>query len=168
MYTTLPPLQALPEFLEETAYANPSELHHSPFQKAFNTNMSKFEWQANEPELGEAFGLWMAAQHTRHMTWLTVLNFTDFVRASAPETPVFVDVGGGIGHQCALLKEHVPDLVGKVVLQDSASVIQRALPTPGVEKMAYDFWKAQPIKGKKAHDSEAPTKVAIKVSAAHT
>jgi demethylsterigmatocystin 6-O-methyltransferase len=147
MYTTLPPLQALPGFLDETLYANPSDLYHAPFQKGMNTDLSKFEWQASQPELREAFGRWMAAQHTRQMTWLSVLDFTDYTRSSTPQTPVFVDVGGGIGHQCALLREHIPRLVGRVILQDSALVLENALPISGLEKMPHDFWKEQPVKG---------------------
>ena len=154
----MPPLQVLPDFLEETEYANPSDLLHSPFQKALGTDLSKFDWQKSQPDLSAAFGLWMAAQHDRQLTWLNVLDFTELVRGSTAETPVFVDVGGGIGHQCALLKDRVPDVVGRIILQDSPTVIQKALPTTGVGKMAYDFWEEQPVRGK-AHDlrnSEIP------------
>ena len=149
----MPPLQALPDFLEETHYANPGDLLHSPFQKAFSTDLSKFNWQKSRPDLSSAFGLWMQSQHDRQLTWLHVMDFGELVQGSTTETPVFVDVGGGIGHQCALLKDKVPDLVGKVILQDSPSVIQKALPTAGVEKTVYDFWEEQPVKGR-THDSK--------------
>lgn len=34
----------------------------------------------------------------------------------SPDDIVFVDVGGGIGQQCALLKKKYPKLLGRVVL----------------------------------------------------
>jgi demethylsterigmatocystin 6-O-methyltransferase len=144
----MPSLQAAPEFLEETKYANPSNMVQTPFQKAFKTNLPRFVWMRSQPDLSANFGLWMTAVHDRQMTWLNVLNFKELAQGSTRETPVFVDIGGGIGHQCALLKSKVPDLVGRVILQDSPRVIEHALPTPGVENTAFDFWGEQPIKGK--------------------
>lgn len=144
----MPCLQAAPEFLEETKYANPSKMLQTPFQKAFKTDLPRFVWFKSRPDLSANFGVWMTAQHDRQMTWLNVLHFKELAQGSTAETPVFVDIGGGIGHQCALLKSHVPDLVGRVILQDSATVIEHALPTPGVEKTTFDFWEEQPIKGK--------------------
>lgn len=84
--------------------------------------------------------------------WLDVVDFPALVGAPTgaekEETPVlFVDVGGGIGSQCALLKDRLPDLPGRVVLQDLPIVVQHALPTEGVENMSHDFWNEQPVKG---------------------
>lgn len=94
----------------------------------------------------------MTAQHDRQMTWLDVLDFRELAKGVTAERTVFVDIGGGIGHQCALLKSKIPDLTGEVVLQDSKPVIERALPTPGVDKMPFDFFEEQPIHGKGSHE----------------
>lgn len=59
-----------------------------------------------------------------------------------------MDVGGGIGHQCALLKQTIPNLQGRVVLQDMAHAIPHAILTPGVENNIIDMWEGQPVKGK--------------------
>ena len=64
-----------------------------------------------------------------------------------PETPIFVDIGGGIGHQCLELKKRLPDVPGRVVLQDLPPVIAQALPCDGVENTVHDFRTEQPIKG---------------------
>ena len=143
----MPCLQAAPEFLEETQYANPSNGQVTPFQKAFHTDLPRFTWFKSHPELSANFGTWMTAQHDRKMNWLDVIDFREFAQGSTATATVFVDVGGGVGHQCALLKSRHPDLVGRVVLQDSETVIQHALPTETVEKMAFDFWQEQPIIG---------------------
>lgn len=99
------------------------------------------------PDLSENFGRWMTAQHDRHKTWVDVIDVGDLFNGTTAETPVFVDIGGGVGHQCALLRKKLPDLTGRVILQDSENVIQHALPTPGFEKMGFNFWDKQPIKG---------------------
>lgn len=78
----------------------------------------------------------MTALHDKQMTWLDVLDFRELAKGVTAESTVLVDIGGGIGHQCALLKSKIPDLIGRVVLQDSESVIERALPTSGVDKDA--------------------------------
>src|ERR1700748_2613626 len=110
----MPCLQAAPKLLEETGYANPADMHQTPFQKAFQTDLPRFAWFKNHPDLSANFGVWMTAQHDRQMNWLDVIDFREFTRGSTAETAAFVDVGGGVGHQCALLRSKVPDLVGKV------------------------------------------------------
>jgi demethylsterigmatocystin 6-O-methyltransferase len=89
----------------------------------------------------------MTAVHDGQKTWLDAVEFKELVEGGTAETPIFVDVGGGIGSQCALLKTKLPDLPGRVILQDMPQAIDFALPTPGVENTAVDFWGEQPIKG---------------------
>lgn len=64
-------------------------------------------------------------------------------------TPVFVDVGGSFGQQCARLKAKYPDLLGKVVCQDLPATLEHAPQIPGVEFMAQDFFKPNAVKGAK-------------------
>lgn len=96
-----------------------------------------------------------------HTTWLDVLDFEALIKADGtddavidPETPIFVDVGGGIGSQCAILKKKLPDLPGRVILQDLPVVLQHALSTEGVEITAHNFWTEQPVKGMIAREWE--------------
>jgi demethylsterigmatocystin 6-O-methyltransferase len=147
----MPSLQAAPEFLEETQYANPSDMLNTPFQRGFHTDQPRFVWFQGQPDMSANFGVWMSAQHDRKMTWLDVVNFREFVGGATTTTPIFVDVGGGIGHQCALLQRRYPDLAGRIILQDSASVVSRALPTPGVDATIYDFWSPQPVQGARVY-----------------
>ena len=60
---------------------------------------------------------------------------------STPETVIFVDVGAGLGHQYALLKNTFPDLKGRVILQEQPVVLEHATKVPGVAKTAFDFWR---------------------------
>ncbi|KAK8043794.1 hypothetical protein PG994_012632 [Apiospora phragmitis] len=42
-----------------------------------------------------------------------------------------------------------PDRPGRVINQDLPGTVARALPTPGVENMAHDFFEPQPVRGAK-------------------
>lgn len=106
------------------------------------------------PDIIADFGIWMPVLRGQ-TNWLDVIDFealikvngTDGDAAINPETPVFVDVGGGIGSQCAILKAKLPNLPGRVILQDLPVALQHALDTEGVEIMAHNFWTEQPVKG---------------------
>jgi hypothetical protein len=102
----------------------------------------------SHPIQAGAFQRFMKAQFSNLPTWLSVVSFgTEFAAASKPETPLFVDVGGGIGQQCVLLREKLPDVMGKIVLQDRPDVLKNAIVKDGVDVMPYDYLTEQPVKG---------------------
>lgn len=115
-------------------------------------------WLQSNAELVADFGLWMTAVHNGKNTWLDVVDFESLIKGADSETPVFVDVGGGVGSQCAILKAKYPNLTGRVILQDLMAVIEHhALPTEGVENTVFDFWGEQPIKGKTDASYQPPS-----------
>ena len=59
---------------------------------------------------------------------------------------VFVDVGGGHGHQCSQLLKKFPTLKGKVVLQDLEEVVSN-VQLEGVGVQVHDFFESQGVKG---------------------
>jgi demethylsterigmatocystin 6-O-methyltransferase len=121
---------------------------HSAFQLGHDTELPAFIWALTQPKMVEDFHMWMAAVYgDRPTTWLDVFDIPKHCESSADEDVIFVDIAGGIGHQCALLKAKYPELKGRVVLEDLAMVIPQAIPTPGVENIAIDMWQKQPIKG---------------------
>ena len=144
----MPCLQATPKFLADTKYINPADVLHSPFQIAHNTNQPAFVWAMGQPKLMAEFNLWMSELHDGQQSWLDVFDFPSHIGGSSAETLVFVDIGGGIGQQCALLKSTHSQMLGRVVLQEQPFVLPHAIPIEGVEKESYDFWTEQPIKGK--------------------
>lgn len=144
----MPCLLETPNFLANTNYANPVDPLHSPFQIAHKTDLPAFAWAAGQPKLMAVFNVWMSELHDGQKTWLDVFDFTSHVQGSTAKTLIFVDVGGGIGQQCALLKKTHPQVPGRVVLQEQPFVLPHAIPVDGVENEAYDFWGEQPLKGK--------------------
>jgi len=72
-------------------------------------------------------------------------------RADA-EAVLIVDVGGGPGQELIGLKQRHPELSGRYVLQDLPITLDRVTALPdGIEKMPYDFFNPQPIKGARAY-----------------
>ena len=145
----MPCYQQLPKFLAETQYRNPSDCLHCPFQPAHNTDEIPFLWTLKHPYLLENANIWMTVQHEGSNVWLDKFPFeSDICRGSVdPETPIFVDIGGGLGHQCQLLQDRLPNIPGRLILQDQAPAIGQSLPLIGVEKMVYDLLTPQPVKG---------------------
>ena len=90
----------------------------------------------------------MFAQRTGKRSWLDVFPL-ELLRddESDPGAALFVDVGGGIGHQCLALKARIPGLTRRVILQDLPMVLARAEPAAGVKRMPHDFWAEQPVRG---------------------
>jgi hypothetical protein len=142
----------LPRFLRETNYKNISDPTHCPWHLAQNTTQSPFSWLQSNPTHMNDFLLWMTAQREGSPTWLEVFPFEKKLCENLdPETPLFVDIGGAVGHQCVALKAKHPHVQGRIILQDRPHVIEHAIPAEGVEAMAYDFWTPQPIIGLTPH-----------------
>ncbi|KAL9114556.1 MAG: hypothetical protein Q9187_007459 [Circinaria calcarea] len=142
----LPCWVALPEFLVQTNYRNPSDVLHTPFQAAHNTDLSAFAWAISQPRLMQDFNLWMTVQRENQKTWLDVFPLEELSRDPQLEAPLFVDIGGGLGQQCAALKRKIPTITRRIVLQDLPATIAHAVTVEGVEHMEHDFWNPQPVK----------------------
>ena len=80
-------------------------------------------------------------------SWLDGFDMSKHCADSKPDDVIFVDVAGGVGHQCGLLKAKLPELQGRVILEDLPMVTPQALPIPGMESMGIDMWQEQPVKG---------------------
>lgn len=145
--TVSPQYQALPRFLERTGYQNPSDEIHTVFQDAWSTSLHGFQWFAEHPQNLAYFNDFMAFRRQPELSWLTVYPVQEMAHDIGAEKPLYVNIGGGVGHQCAQFKEKYPDIKGRVILQDLRHSIEKALPTPGVENMSYDFFDPQPIHG---------------------
>ncbi|UKZ76825.1 hypothetical protein TrVFT333_004540 [Trichoderma virens FT-333] len=147
----MPCLLAAPQFLADTKYINPDDLVNSPFQSAHKTKEPAFAWAMRQPRIMDDFNLWMSELHDGSKTWLDVFDFVKHAPNTSKDTILFVDIGGGIGQQCAVFKNVHAKLPGRVVLQDQPFVIPQAIPVEGVEKQSYDIWTEQPLQGAKVY-----------------
>ena len=80
--------------------------------------------------------------------WLSVYPIKDTGKDLDPERVLFVDVGGGLGHQFQLLLQQKSELKGRIVLEDLPEVVKGRPPIDGVEFLSQDFREEQKIKGK--------------------
>ena len=141
----------LPAYLAENKYRNPSDRQNAAVQLAFNTKAHCFEILQERPEILGAFATYMTVQRDGRP------NFTDFFPAdrqladgfhqSGEDAVMFVDVGGGKGHETLELRKKFPNLPGRMIVQDRPEVIREITDKEGMEAQEHDFFKLQPVKG---------------------
>jgi len=71
----------------------------------------------------------------------------DFTSVTSPETILFVDIGGGNGHQYEELLNKYPDLQGRVIIEDQERVIKHVTVGKNVERLTDDYITEQPVRG---------------------
>lgn len=65
-----------------------------------------------------------------------------------PDAVFITDIGGSIGHDLAEFAKKHPNAPGRLVLQDLPAVLgQIQSLDERIERMSYDFYTEQPIKG---------------------
>jgi hypothetical protein len=109
--------------------------------------MHAFAWFENHPENLKHFNDYMALRRGPEISWLSVYPVREEAAGWEAEKPLYVNIGGGIGHQCAQFVDRYPDVPGRIILQDMPHSIEKALPTPGVEAVVHNFFDPQPVKG---------------------
>ncbi|KAK2598508.1 hypothetical protein N8I77_011917 [Diaporthe amygdali] len=116
------------------------------FKLGQNTSEEFYTWMETHPVQKRTFHNFMKEQFAGLPTWLDVVSFAaEFSQDLRLDDVIFVDVGGGNGSQCAALKKALPELKGRIVLQDRAYVLEKALEVGGMEKMPYEFFTEQPV-----------------------
>ncbi|MCJ1243567.1 hypothetical protein MMC30_000764 [Trapelia coarctata] len=143
----LPAWAKLPEFLARTKYQNPVGVQECPFQLAHNTDQSMLGWLTNQEGMIMKYFQWLAESQKGLGTWLDIFPAKDLFQGSKKDTPLFVDVDGGLGHQCIALRAKYPKTHGRVILQDLPHIFQQVIPLKRVEVMEHDLDNEQPVKG---------------------
>jgi hypothetical protein len=146
---------ALPAFLAKTNYENPEDYNNSAFHLGAHTDLGFWEYlEADEKKL-QAFNNGMRSQATVK-DFDSSYPFEAELNASplGKEDVVLVDVGGGRGHALARIKQRLPDLKGKLVLQDQAAVIKDAVAgglSSEIEAESASFFEPNPVKNARAY-----------------
>ncbi|KAI2606353.1 S-adenosyl-L-methionine-dependent methyltransferase [Hypoxylon fragiforme] len=151
---------AIPEYLRRHAF-NPPEAHEdTPFgigNREGSEEPTFYEWLAKRPQNARDFNVYMEYHRTGVRTWLDrpeiISEIKDALekitegKKGEEKSVAFVDIGGGIGHQCKALRTKVPEFKGKIVLEDLKEVVATAEPGEGIEKVEVNFLQGQPVKG---------------------
>lgn len=107
-----------------------------------------------DPELKLAFDSYMPVRRTElRIPWheiypaATELAVEGFQEPDEP--PLLVDVGGNTGYDAASFRTKNPHNKGRCVVQDLPETLASfPIPVEGIERIGYDFFTLQPIKGK--------------------
>lgn len=117
--------------------------------------MNQWEMMRGDPDLKLAFDGYMPARRNGlRLPWheiypaATELDVKGFQEPNEP--PLLVDVGGNTGYDSASFRTKNPHIKGHCVVQDLPETLASSpVPPPeGIERIGYDFFTPQPIKGK--------------------
>ena len=106
---------------------------------------------SHNPQFSGSFQRYMSAFDEGRANWMDFYPVQERIGHGAREDKdavLFVDIGGGMGHEAAALHKQFPELPGRYILQDLPAVVS-GNQTKGVAAMAHDFLEPQPIKGKR-------------------
>ena len=110
-----------------------------------------FEWFAKNPSVLNDFNVFISAQREGHEYWLDFYPFEQQIgnasQSNDDTTVLFVDIGGGLGHEIQEIRRRFPTLGGRMVLQDLPQTIEQITAGPAMEHMVHDFFTLQPVKG---------------------
>ena len=107
----------------------------------------------NHAKQKASFDDYMASRRITDMPqWFEIYPAADKLASSHlhsdADAPLLVDIGGGPGQELARFKQRYPHLPGRFVLQDLPMTLRRIEKLPaGIERMEYDFFTPQPVKG---------------------
>lgn len=87
----------------------------------------------------------------RQAGWLDIYPHQTVVDTAVQEGPLVVDVGGNIGHDIERFRQAHPDTAERLYLQDRPEVVKLSKSPDPVNKMAYDFFTPQPVKGARVY-----------------
>ncbi|KAI0903949.1 S-adenosyl-L-methionine-dependent methyltransferase [Ustulina deusta] len=151
--SVLPAYLALPEFLRAKNYQVPISNTDTPFVRGHRAEPTTFfNWLQFHPANAGYFHEFMNVHRTGVRTWLDDKTATGMVidvlrEKDHPEAILFVDVGGGMGQQCKLLKSRYPDLLGKIILEDLPEVVDKVdTEEAEFDKIGMSFFESQPVK----------------------
>ena len=147
-----PMLLRTPAFLKSIGYTNPADVMNCPFQSAFDTKESFFEWLHAHPDAAATFNKTMSGYNSQRPNWFQFFPVEQSLLSGAlPGQTILVDIGGGHGHDISRFAQRFPQTAGQLVLQDLPPVIEGARADPGVKATSHDFFTPQPIKGARAY-----------------
>jgi demethylsterigmatocystin 6-O-methyltransferase len=142
---------ALPAWGSFHCSLGPRADERTPFQIGHHTNMGFYQLLDLHPVEKAAFHRVMEHLAATVPSWLDQIAFDQEFAQTSPSTPdtiLFVDIGGGIGHQCTTIAKKYPNLIGRIILEDQPQVLALSVVAERIEKIPYDYLTVQPIQGK--------------------
>lgn len=146
-------LHKTPEWFQKNGYIIPKSTTDTPYQYTHNTDLAYYPHLLTIPGRIEVFntymqGLFGTPKRLPWSKWFPVKDIIVDGYKSENSEYLFVDMGGGRGHECEAVLEECPDAKGRIVLQELQHVIDDAKDlNPRVDKQVHDFMTPQPVVG---------------------
>jgi len=149
----VPGMVGLISYFEKNGYKSPASSTNGPVQHAFNTPLETFAYWGTLPGVIENFNTYMMGVRAARPTWSDWFPVREELlqEVNTKEGVLLIDIGGGRGHDIGKFeKKFGGDIEGKgrLVLQDLPAVINDIKDLSArIERMPYDFFTLQPLKG---------------------
>ncbi|OTB15976.1 hypothetical protein K445DRAFT_59919 [Daldinia sp. EC12] len=151
----IPAMVKAPQYFKEAGYKSPEDPRDGLVQYAFQTKLKTFDRFSSIPQLLHDFNLAMGSTMGSKKFWFDHWPVEEQLVTGAgitEDSVLLIDIGGGKGHDIISFREKFPHLPGRLILQDTAPVIDNIQSMiPEVDMMAYDFFTEQPVKGARAY-----------------
>ncbi|RGP70195.1 hypothetical protein FSPOR_4095 [Fusarium sporotrichioides] len=145
------------EWAEKNSWKDPTDINNAPLQYGYNTDKTFFEHLHTNPPYGQLFHLHMGGYRQGRPSWMDDGFFPVRERLingfeETEDATLLVDIGGSFGHDIEEFHRKFPNAPGRLVLQDLPVVIDQITTLEDkIERMKYDFFTEQPIKGARAY-----------------
>ena len=152
---TIPCSFKLPEYLAQTGYRNPTDPKDGIFQYAKDCKGKDcFDYFNENPREGASFNHVMGGVMANQAGWLQVFPHETLLEsAKSDDSPLVVDVGGSIGHDIERFRSVYPETASRLYVLDRPEVVARSKCPDPVNKIGYDFFTPQTIKGSNTRDA---------------
>ncbi|KAK7751768.1 hypothetical protein SLS62_006253 [Diatrype stigma] len=144
--------QKAPKFFKETGHQCSTDPRDGLIQYAFQTKLPVFDFFGTLPEVLKDFNTFMGITMGGRGYWLDWFPVQErLLDGATPDSVLLVDVGGGKGHDIVAFHEKYPQK-GRLVLEDLSAVTETTGELdPAIERITYNFFQPQPVKGARAY-----------------
>ncbi|KAF5540150.1 O-methyltransferase B [Fusarium mexicanum] len=145
------------EWADINSWKDATDISNSPLQLGYKTEKTFFEHLHTNPPYGQLFHLHMGGYRQGRPSWMDTGFFPVQEKLidgfeNSDDSALLVDIGGSFGHDIGEFCRKFPDAPGRLILQDLPVVIDQITSLDNkIERMKYDFYTEQPIKGARAY-----------------
>lgn len=146
-------LYKFPEYASKNGYKTPNSISDGSMQYAYDTQLNMFEYLQANPPRGVQFNHHMGGYRQGRPAWMDQGFYPVQERLvegvdTGADAALIVDIGGSLGHDLDEFRRKHPDAPGRLVLQDLPVIIGQIVELDSrIERMPYDFYTEQPVKG---------------------
>lgn len=140
----------LPAYVASINYQNPMDTVNGNFKHW--CGLPVWEWVKTHAKAEAVINTVMSAYAANRPELAEVYPTDELLKHAHDDSVLLVDCGGGVGHDTSAFARTHPQKPGKLVLQDRPTVIESIISLdPSIQKMEYDFFTPQPVKGAAAY-----------------